>query len=71
MPAGVEFVDLGEDEPGSAAFSAAPGAFADDERSRTDLHEAVNNPDDDQSFAEFGHPDDDEDQKGLRRFFNK
>lgn len=71
MPAGVEFVDLGDDEPGQAGFSAAPGAFADDERSLSDLHEAVNSPDDDPAFAEFDSAGDDEDQKGLRRFFGK
>lgn len=45
MAGGVEFVDLGDDQPGNAAFSVDPAAFA--------------------------HDDEDEDQKGLRRFFGK
>lgn len=73
MPAGVEFVDLGDDQPGTAAFSAEPGAFAPNDPYLSDLHDAVNNPDDSQAFTEFGSPDDDddEDQKGLKRFFGR
>ncbi len=71
MPAGVEFVDLGQDEPGNAGFSAAPGTFADDERSASELRDAVSSSDDDQAFDDFGQPEEDDDQKGLRRFFNK
>lgn len=71
MPAGVEFVDLGDDQPGNPGFAAAPGAFASDERSLSELHDAVNHPDEDQAFAEFGNADEDDDQKGIRRFFGK
>jgi hypothetical protein len=46
-------------------------APASDERSLSELHDAVNHPDEDQAFAEFGNADEDDDQKGIRRFFGK
>ncbi|MEZ5380912.1 MAG: DivIVA domain-containing protein [Microthrixaceae bacterium] len=71
-PAGVEFVDL--DGPGGGG--GAPAAFGPEDRYLAELDQAVNGPDSD---VEFGQFDDgqfegeaaDDDQKGIRRFFNR